>query len=73
LDEAGLKARLAEWRDLPVLVPEPLPPLPRAVIARPSAVALARLAAAGRSIVAEGTLEPLYLREPHITLPGAGR
>jgi hypothetical protein len=30
---------------------------------------LGRLGADGRGIHARGTLEPLYLREPHITLP----
>ena len=33
----------------------------------PCAERLARLAAEGRSIVARGDLEPIYLREPHIT------
>lgn len=35
----------------------------------PSAERLARLAAQGHSIVARGDLEPIYLREPHITAP----
>ena len=34
----------------------------------PSAERLARLAAEGRSIVARGNLEPIYLREAHITV-----
>jgi len=67
LDEPGLRERLREWKKLPVLVPEPLALLPNAIVSRPMALRLARLAAAGRSIVAEGSLEPLYLREPHIT------
>ena len=33
----------------------------------PCAERLARLAAAGRSIMARGDLQPIYLREPHIT------
>ena len=33
----------------------------------PCAERIAKLAAAGRSIVARGDLEPIYLREPHIT------
>ena len=40
-------------------------------MALPSALLLARLAEAGRSIVATGDLEPIYLREPHITQPKA--
>jgi len=71
LDEAGLLARLAQWEELPVLVPEPLAVVPRAMVALPRATGLARLAAAGRSVVAVGELEPLYLREPHITQPKA--
>lgn len=39
------------------------------VVSVPSASALARLAAIGRGIVQSTDLEPLYLREPHITLP----
>jgi hypothetical protein len=35
----------------------------------PRASKLALLAAAGRGIVARDDLEPLYLREPHITKP----
>jgi tRNA threonylcarbamoyl adenosine modification protein YeaZ len=49
----------------------PLPEIPRAAVAFPIARRLAELAAAGTGIVAEGTLEPLYLRDPHITLPRA--
>ena len=69
LGEAGLRARLADLEDWPVLTTEPLALFPQARVALPRAAVLARLAAEGRSIVAEGTLEPLYLREPHITLP----
>jgi hypothetical protein len=43
--------------------------VPQAVVSRPRALTLARLAAEGRGIFAEGELEPLYLREPHITYP----
>jgi hypothetical protein len=32
---------------------------------------LGRLGVEGRGIYARGTLEPLYLREPHITWPKA--
>ena len=70
-DEAALRARLADLKDWPVLVSEPLAIVPVAIVAKPCALRLARLAARGRSIVAEGALEPLYLREPHITMPKA--
>ncbi len=68
-DAAGLLARIAQCPDWPVLSAEPLALVPLAKIAAPRALTLARLAAEGRGICAEGDLEPLYLREPHITLP----
>ena len=68
-DAAGLLARIAALSGWPLLSAEPLDLAPQAIIARPRALTLARLAAEGRGICAEGDLEPLYLREPHITLP----
>ncbi|XHR28782.1 MAG: tRNA (adenosine(37)-N6)-threonylcarbamoyltransferase complex dimerization subunit type 1 TsaB [Chthoniobacteraceae bacterium] len=67
-----LAARLAEAQ-VPVYTSEEIAaPLPTAPELRyPSAERLARLAAEGRSITARGDLEPMYLREPHITLPKA--
>ena len=67
MTELELRAALAE--DAPVFTAAPLPAFPQARIAWPSAAILARLAAAGRGIVATGDLEPIYLREPHITQP----
>lgn len=69
LEEAALQARLAESPDLPVFSPAELPSIPRATIALPSALSLAILTAQGKSILQRGDLEPLYLREPHITTP----
>ncbi len=69
LDEASLRERLAASSGLPVFVPAPLEVVPDGVVAIPRALRLAELAAAGKGILAEGDLEPLYLREPHITLP----
>ncbi len=69
VDAQNLLARLAALADWPVLSAEPLALAPQAIIGRPRALTLARLAADGRGIFAEGDLEPLYLREPHITLP----
>jgi tRNA threonylcarbamoyl adenosine modification protein YeaZ len=54
---------------LPVLATEAVPAFPQAGLALPSAVRLATLAAAGRGIVAVDRLEPIYLREAHITQP----
>ena len=70
-DAPGLLARIAGFREWPVLSAEPLALVPDAIVALPRALTLARLAAEGRGIVVEGVLEPLYLREPHITLPKA--
>jgi len=66
-----LRALLERFGDWPVFAPAPLDAFPRAVVALPLARKLAELAAAGVSIVAEDALEPLYLREPHITTPKA--
>ena len=64
-----LSGRLGALPDLPVYATEPVPGFPGAQLALPSAAILARLAAEGRGIVAEKDLEPIYLREPHITQP----
>ena len=65
-----LTARLEGTR-LPVFTSEALavdlPVTPE--LRYPGAERLARLAAAGRAIAAREILEPLYLREPHITTP----
>lgn len=66
-----LRSCLAELADWPVFAPEPLAAFPQVAVALPSAVRMAALAAAGRSVVASCALEPLYLREPHITQPKA--
>jgi hypothetical protein len=46
-----------------------LPEFPRAVIQFPSALILARLAKEPRRSFFLPPLEPIYLREPHITMP----
>jgi hypothetical protein len=62
---------------LPVFVPAPIEWLPQAVVRHPRAEALVRLAVQEKSIAMRGDLEPLYLRDPHITLakpvPGFGK
>ena len=74
LEVATLQERLASTAALPVFTPAPLPTFPQAIVALPTAKALAHLAAEGRSIVQRIDLEPLYLRDPHITQPKeAGR
>lgn len=71
LSAAELHERLALFADLPVYSPAPLPQFSRAQVVLPRADRLARLAAEERGVLAEGDLEPLYLREPHITQPKA--
>lgn len=63
---AELTTRLVE---LPIFATEDVPHFPNTQLALPSAAILARLAAEQRSIVARGSLEPIYLRDPHITPP----
>ena len=64
-----LAARLAECGALPLYAAAEVPGFPAAEIVLPSAVLLARFAAHGRGLVTTGDLEPIYLREPHITRP----
>ncbi len=66
---AELTERLRSCPHLPILATEEVPGFPGVEIALPSAAALARLGADGLGIVAEDNLEPIYLREPHITRP----
>ncbi len=64
--EADLLGRL-EGLSCPIVTTQPLAAVPQAIIAQPSALILTQIADArewaGRS------LEPMYLREPHITYP----
>jgi tRNA threonylcarbamoyl adenosine modification protein YeaZ len=66
--EAELRDRLATTT-LPIYATDPVPQFPEAQIALPSAVKLAILAAANTGIIVTDSLEPIYLREPHITQP----
>ena len=68
--EADLKAKLASLHPaIPVFTSESLPQFDRAVIRFPSALVLARLAEEPRLSFSLPPLEPIYLREPHITMP----
>jgi tRNA threonylcarbamoyladenosine biosynthesis protein TsaB len=64
-----LRAHLSANSSLPVFSSALLPEFPEAKIALPSAARIATLAVSQRGIVAAGELEPIYLREPHITQP----
>jgi tRNA threonylcarbamoyl adenosine modification protein YeaZ len=72
-DDAGTGRNISESR-LPVYASAPLAQFPQAALAFPSAQ---RLAAVAREHIEEmpdsPTLEPIYLREPHITIPKAAR
>lgn len=54
---------------IPIFSSEPLPQFERAVIRYPSALVLARLARESHRSFFSPPLEPIYLREPHITIP----
>jgi tRNA threonylcarbamoyladenosine biosynthesis protein TsaB len=54
---------------VPLIMSEPAPAGWKPLISTPQASVLAHAAAVGRGIVQSGTLEPLYLRDAHITRP----
>jgi tRNA threonylcarbamoyladenosine biosynthesis protein TsaB len=68
LTESELHSALTA-HPLPIFGSAPLPGFPQVTVTQPCAVRLARLAAADRGVVARGDLEPIYLRDPHITQP----
>jgi tRNA threonylcarbamoyl adenosine modification protein YeaZ len=68
---AELEARIKELT-IPIFASEPLPQYPQAQLAYPSARRLAELAVRHTSEIHDAqSLEPIYLREPHITVPKA--
>ena len=68
--EEELKSKLATVEaDMPIFCSESLPQFPNAVIRYPSALVLARLAQGPQRSFSLQPLEPIYLREPHITMP----
>ena len=70
LSESELRARLEDRGSLPVLSSDHLPQFSNVQTAFPSARGLARLARSGTDSFARPPLQPMYLREPHITMPG---
>jgi tRNA threonylcarbamoyladenosine biosynthesis protein TsaB len=71
--EVELKARLESIDPaMPVFSSELLPQFQRPAISFPSALILARLVKEPRRSFCLPPLEPLYLREPYITLPKTG-
>jgi tRNA threonylcarbamoyl adenosine modification protein YeaZ len=70
--EEELKSKLAALRnEMPVFCSEPLPQFERAAVQYPSAIMLARLAQDPQRSFSLPPLEPMYLREPHVTMPKA--
>lgn len=71
LSPEELRARLEAPVRLgpPVFASALIEGFPQAQLAFPCAEILARLASQGTGIVASGNLEPIYLRDPHITMP----
>jgi tRNA threonylcarbamoyladenosine biosynthesis protein TsaB len=69
VDSAEALRALLEKDGGEICATEELAPEWGACLRRPSAALLARLAAADVGIVQRGELEPLYLREAHITKP----
>lgn len=72
VSENELQGNLARLNgEIPVFAAEHLPQFERALVRYPSASVLARLAQGSRSDFAKPPLEPMYLREPFVTMPGA--
>ena len=70
LSEAELRAKLDKLEsNMPIFCSEQLPQFERVIVRYPSAKILARLAQDPNRRFALPPLEPMYLREPHITMP----
>jgi tRNA threonylcarbamoyladenosine biosynthesis protein TsaB len=68
--EAELKQKLDKLgEDMPILASEELPQFENVKLRYPSAPLLAKLAADSNRKFSEPPLEPMYLREPYITVP----
>ena len=68
---AALEMKVME-SSLPLYASQPLPQFPSALLAYPSALRLAEVARDQVGEIADTrSLEPIYLREPHITVPKA--
>jgi tRNA threonylcarbamoyladenosine biosynthesis protein TsaB len=68
--ESRLKSKLdASEIEMPIFTSDSLPQFERAIVRFPSALVLARLAREPQRSFSLPPLEPIYLREPHITMP----
>jgi tRNA A37 threonylcarbamoyladenosine modification protein TsaB len=68
LSESELRARIDNEK-MSIFATEELPQFKRVQLRYPSARTLARLAADANRAFVLPPLEPMYLREPHITMP----
>ncbi len=68
--EAEMQKRLAAV-SCPILTTQALAMVPDAIVAQPVALLLAQISAQRNDAGAAQPLEPIYLREPHITQPKA--
>jgi tRNA threonylcarbamoyladenosine biosynthesis protein TsaB len=70
LSESELKLKLETIEiEMPVFTSDSLPQFERAVFRFPSALLLAKLAREPQRSFSSPPLEPMYLREPHVTMP----
>ena len=68
--ESGMKGELDKLdATMPIFSSDSLPQFERVVICYPSALVLARVARESHRSFFSPPLEPIYLREPHITVP----
>jgi hypothetical protein len=68
--ESEMKAKLDTLEPtIPLFASELLPQFDRTVVRYPSALVLARVAQQPQRSFHSPPLEPIYLREPHITIP----
>lgn len=70
MTEAELREKLAKLdKKMSIFTTEKLPQFERAELRYPAAKLLAKLATDSKRSFAQPPLEPMYLREPHITIP----
>jgi len=70
MSEADLREKLAKIdKKMPIFTAEKLPQFEQVELRYPAAKILAQLATEAQRKFAEAPLEPMYLREPHITFP----
>ena len=70
MSEADLREKLAKLdQNMPIFTTEKVAQFERAELCYPSAKVLARLTKDSKRKFTQPPLEPMYLREPHITIP----